>query len=67
MGTWLKWSAPILAALAAVLVIFFLSRPAMGRATSMDTVVEWLAALAAVISAIAGALAALKKPGEPQK
>lgn len=65
MSTWLKWGAPILAALAAVLVFVFLSRPAMGRATTMDSLVEWLAALAAVISAIAGALAALKKPETP--
>ena len=66
MKTWGKWVAPVLAALAFVLVLIFLSRPSMGRATGMDSIVEWLAALAAIISAIAGALSALQKPKPPE-
>lgn len=59
-----KWIAPILAAIGFVLVVVLMMRPTMGRATPGDTITEWLALIATILSAIVGALQALKKPDQ---
>jgi uncharacterized membrane protein len=65
--SWLKWAAPALAVLVIVLLIGFMSEVPTARATPAETLTEWIALIAAILSAIAGVLTAWKKPDEPKK